>query len=95
MDIEEDIIEYICDGGGYNMMVDFVNDYGDYSVSDIIENFEKDCLGIDGECGYYDSNEDIQDKLENFINIQAQNDCDFWYHEDDEDDEEYDDEEEL
>jgi hypothetical protein len=77
------------------MMVDFVNDYGDYSVSDIIENFEKDCLGIGSKYGYYDSNADIQDRLENFINQQVQYDYSFWYHEDEEDDEEYDDEEEL
>jgi hypothetical protein len=74
------------------MMVDIVNDYGDYSISDIIEKFEKDCLGIDGECGYYDSNMEIQDKLEDFINYQAEYNPELWLHEDDE---EYDDEEEL
>jgi hypothetical protein len=89
MDIENALIEYISEGRGYNMMVDIVNDYGDYYISDIIENFEKDCLGIDGEGGYYDSNEDIQDYLENFIDHQAEYSSEFWLVEDDEDDEEY------
>jgi hypothetical protein len=93
--IEDDLIEYICEGRGYNMMVNIVNGYSDYCISDIIESFEKDCLGIDGECGYHYSNVEIQDKLENFIDKQAQYNYEFWLEEDNEDDEEYDDEEEL